>query len=141
MEVLLTRGDLSLVGELASLKDSLNVFRKRAKRVSKENQVSYPLPEEHVLVRESSEEYCEMMMRSCDLDNAFHDVEPMEKSSQYSISSSPIYRMNPEIIAEQWLDRDLFNRVLVLLGWLMVRIYNLITPQVGAEQMQNTNQA
>ena len=131
MEVLLTRGDLSVVGELASLKDSLNVFRKRAKRVSKENQVSYPLPEQHVPVQESGEEYREMMIRSCDLDNAFHDVEPMEKSSQYSMASSPIYRgggekfrMNPEIIAEQWQDQDLFNRVLDLLGWLMVRIYN-----------------
>ncbi|XP_023344775.1 tachykinin-like peptides receptor 99D [Eurytemora carolleeae] len=74
-----TRGDLSLVGELASLKDSLNVFRKRAKGVSKENQVSYPLPEERVPVRESSEEYHEMMIRSCDPDNAFHDVELMAK--------------------------------------------------------------
>ena len=51
-------------------------------RVSKENQVSYPLPEERVPVRESGEDYCEMMIRSCDLDYAFQDVEPMEKSSQ-----------------------------------------------------------
>ena len=35
-EVLFTRGDLSLVGELASLKDKLNVIWKRAKRVSQE---------------------------------------------------------------------------------------------------------
>jgi len=97
LEVLLTRGDLSVVGELASLKDSLNVFRKRAKRVSKENQVSYPLPEQHVPVRESGEEYREMMIRSCDLDNAFHDVEPMENSSQYSMASSPIYRGGGEV--------------------------------------------
>ena len=43
-------------------------------------------------VRESGEEYHEMMIRSCDLDYAFDDVEPMEKLSQYSIASSPIYR-------------------------------------------------
>ena len=45
-EVLLTRGDLSLVGELASLKDRLSVFLKRAKPVSKKNPGPDSQPEE-----------------------------------------------------------------------------------------------
>ena len=67
-EVLLTRGDLSLVGELASLRDRLNMFRKRAKCISKECQGVEPLPEERVPVCESGEEYHDMIMRSCELD-------------------------------------------------------------------------
>ena len=51
-EVLLTRGDLSLGVEFASLRDRLNVFRKQAKRVSKECQRAEPLPEERGPVRE-----------------------------------------------------------------------------------------
>ena len=89
-----------MVGELASLKDRLSVIQKRAKHVSKENPGPDPQPEERVLVCEFSEEYremmirnwCEMMIRSWDLDYPFHDVEPMEKSFQYSMASAPIYR-------------------------------------------------
>ena len=87
-EVLLTRGDLSLVGELASLRDRLNMFRKRAKRVSKECQGVDPLPEERVPVRESGEEYRDVIVRSCELDYVFHDLEPIERSA----ASAPSYR-------------------------------------------------
>ena len=87
-EVLLTRGDLSLVGELASLRDRLNMFRKRAQRVSKECQGVNPLPEERVPVRESGEEYRDLIMRSCELDYVFHDLEPMERTAV----SAPSYR-------------------------------------------------
>ena len=80
------------MGELASLKDRLSVIQKRAKHVSKENPGPDPQPEERVLVCESGEEYREMMIRSWDLDYTFHDVEPMEKSFQYSMASAPIYR-------------------------------------------------
>ena len=80
-EVLLTRGDLSLVGELASLRDRLNMFRKRAQRVSKECQRLEPQPEERVPVRESGEEYQEILTRSCELDYVFHDLEPIERSA------------------------------------------------------------
>lgn len=61
-----------MVGELASLKDRLSVIQKRAKHVSKENPGPDPQPEERVLVCEFSEEYREMMIRSCDLDYAFN---------------------------------------------------------------------
>ena len=81
-----------MVGELASLKDRLSVIWKLAKPVSKEDPGPDPQPEERVPVRESSKEYRKMMIRSCDLDYTFHDVEPMEKSSQYSMASAPIYR-------------------------------------------------
>ena len=88
LEVLLTGGDLSLVGELASLRDRLNMFRKWAKRISKECQGVEPLPEERVPVREFGEEYRDLIMRSCEFDNVFHDQEPMEKTA----ASAPSYR-------------------------------------------------
>ena len=95
MEVLLTRGDLSLVEELASLKDKLNVIRKRAKHVSKEQPDQDSQPEEHVPAREPGEEYREMMIRSCGLDYVFHDEGP--------IASAPIYRggVYPGVLTKQ----------------------------------------
>ena len=76
------------MGKLASLRDRLNMFRKRAKRVSKECQGVEPLPEEHVPVRESGEEYRDIVMRSYELDYVFHDEEPMERFA----ASAPSYR-------------------------------------------------
>ena len=38
LEVLLTRGDFSLIGEMAGLKDQLSIIRRRAKQESKEQQ-------------------------------------------------------------------------------------------------------
>jgi len=32
------------------------------------------------------------MMRSCDLDYVFHDEDPIERSSPYSVVSAPAYR-------------------------------------------------
>ena len=64
------------------------MFQKRAKRISKEYQGAESLPEEHVLVRKSGEEYRDIIMRSCELDYVFHDQDPMEKSAV----SVPSYR-------------------------------------------------
>ena len=82
-----------LVGELGNLKDRLNWIQKRAKQVSKDYLGVQPQQDEHVPVRESGERYHEMMMRSCDLDYVFHNEEPIERSSPYSIVSAPIYRV------------------------------------------------
>lgn len=68
LEVLLTRGELSLVGELANLKDKFNVIRKPAKRVSKEQPKQSYNPDECVPVRETGDVYQELMVRSFDLD-------------------------------------------------------------------------
>ena len=106
MGILVTKGDLVLVGELGNLKDRLNWIRKRAKQVSKDYLGVQPQQDEHVPVLESGERYHEMMMRSCDLDYVFHNEEPIERSSPYSIVSAPIYRgeklrVSPGV-AEQW---------------------------------------
>jgi len=47
-----------------------------------------------------------MMVISCDLDYVFHNEEPTERSSPYSVVSAPIYRgekfiVNPGV-TEQW---------------------------------------
>ncbi len=89
-EVLVTKGNLVLVGELGNLKDRLNWIRKRAKQVSRES--SGLQQDEHIPVRELGEEYHDMMIRSCDLGYVFHNEEPIGGSSPYSVVSSPIYR-------------------------------------------------
>ena len=99
-EVLVTKGNLLLVGELGNLKDRLNLIQKRAKQVSKDYPGLLPQHDEHVPVRESGEEYREMMVRSCDLDYVFHDEEPVERSSPYSIVSAPIFRGGGEVHSE-----------------------------------------
>ncbi len=73
-EVLVTKGDLVLVGELGNLKDKLNGIRKRARQLSREYAGVPTQQEEHAPVREAD---CDrdqgLMMRSCDLDYVFHD--------------------------------------------------------------------
>ena len=91
-EVLVTKGDLVLVGELGNLKDRLNWIRKRAKQVSREPADLPQQQDDHIPVQEPEEEYCNMMVRSCDLDYVFQNEEPIERSSPYSIASTPIYR-------------------------------------------------
>ena len=92
-EVLVTKGDLVLVGELGNLKDRLNGIRKRAQQISKDYSGIHPQQDEHVPVREpGGERSQEIMMRSCDLDYVFHNEEPIERSSPYSVVSAPIYR-------------------------------------------------
>ena len=51
-EVLVTKGDLVLVGELGNLKDRLNWIRKRAKQVSRECSGLHTQQDEHVPVSE-----------------------------------------------------------------------------------------
>ena len=87
-EVLVTKGDLVLVGELGNLKDRLNWIRKRAKQVSRESSGLPQQQDKHIPVRESGEEYHDMMVRSCDLDYVFHNEEPIERSSPYSVVSA-----------------------------------------------------
>jgi len=91
-EVLVTKGNLVLVGELGNLKDRLNWIRKRAKQVSRESSGLPQQQDEHIPVRELGEEYHDMMIRSCDLGYVFHNEEPIERSSPYSVVSAPIYR-------------------------------------------------
>ena len=91
-EVLVTKGDLVLVGELGNLKDRLNGIRTRARQISKDYSGVHPQQDERVPVRESGERCHEIMMRSCDLDCVFHNEEPIERSSPYSVVSAPIYR-------------------------------------------------
>ncbi len=92
-EVLVTKGDLVLVGELGNLKDKLNGIRKRARQLTRESAGVLTQQEEHAPVREAE---CDrdqgLMMRSCDLDYVFHDEDPIERSSPYSVVSAPAYR-------------------------------------------------
>jgi len=81
-----------LVGELTNLKDRLNVIRRRAKRLSKEQQGQSYHPDKHVPVLEADDNYQELIIRSYDLDYVFHDDDPVEISSSYSTVSAPIYR-------------------------------------------------
>ena len=92
-EVLVTKGDLVLVGELGNLKDRLSGIRKRDRQISKDYSGVHPQQDERVPVQESGgERNQEIMMRSCDLDYVFHNEEPIERSSPYSVVSAPIYR-------------------------------------------------
>ena len=96
-EVLLTRGDFSLVGELANLKDRLNVIRRRAKQVSMEQQeesyysdISIPaqiVDATHPLT---------VMTKGYERDYVFHD-DPTQRGSPYSTVSAPIYRGRDEL--------------------------------------------
>ena len=82
-----------LVGELGNLKDRLNGIRKRAWQISKDYSGTHPQQDEGVPVREpGGERSQEIMMRSCDLDYVFHNEEPIERLSPYSVVSAPIYR-------------------------------------------------
>ena len=63
-EVLVTKGDLVLVGELGNLKDRLNGIRTRARQISKDYSGVHPQQDERVPVRESGERCHEIMMRS-----------------------------------------------------------------------------
>ena len=96
-EVLLTRGDFSLVGELANLKDRLSIIRRRAKQVSMEQQeesyysdVSIPaqiVDATHPLT---------VMTKGYERDYVFHD-DPTQRGSPYSTVSAPIYRGRDEL--------------------------------------------
>ena len=64
-EVLVTKGDLVLVGELGNLKNRLNGIQKRAWQISRDCSGVPPQHDEHVPVRETgSERNQELMMRS-----------------------------------------------------------------------------
>ena len=96
-EVLLTRGDFSLVGELANLKDRLNVIRRRAKQVSMEQQEGSYYSDVSIPAQTADATHpLTVMMTGYDQDYVFHD-DPIQRDSPYSTVSAPIYRGRDEL--------------------------------------------
>ena len=110
---------------MGNLKDRLNGIRKRAWQISKDYSGTHPQQDEGVPVREpGGERSQEIMMRSCDLDYVFHNEEPIERLSPYSVVSAPIYR-GGEALSESRSNRAMVGSRSVASGLGSTRL-NLI---------------